>query len=268
MQKRERCGVVIAEHCNLSCTSCNHLSPILGKKFMDPAVFEKQAKILAKRIHFKYLTFQGGEPLLHPDVNRFLRIGIESGLADEMHVLTNATYLHKMDEEFWKLVSKVRVSAYPGVKIEPISEEHSKKVRWVDFNTFTETFSSVRNEDHELVMRIKETCELFDRCFSLSGDYLHKCIVGCFIPYGAAHEILTPVTVDGILVDDRETFGRELDEYLDDKAPLRACEFCVGSKGKRFPHTMTPRKQWLERHHTPIQDQLDPVFYGKFLKGL
>ena len=32
-----KCEINVAEHCNLSCRGCSHLSPVVPKSFVDPA---------------------------------------------------------------------------------------------------------------------------------------------------------------------------------------------------------------------------------------
>lgn len=256
--KLNRLGVVAAKHCNLSCTACNHLAPLFKTELYEVSAFELATRTLARHLHFNTIVLQGGEPLLHPAIDELLLIAKNSGLADRVSVLTNGVLLGRMSETFWKRADLVEWSQYPGVRRPELSPEQLAKVKPTDLPTFTESFSTIRNEDSALVLKIKDRCRLFNRCFALSGDHFYKCIISAFIPAQIKHPSIPMPTVDGIRIHEGDALGGELKAYLDSEAPLRSCEWCCGVIGKRFPQTQTPKQAWLGRHDRPIAEMLEP----------
>lgn len=69
----------ITNHCNLYCTICPvNTTMRRGKGFMDPALFRK---VVDENPDFDFvLTFQWGEPLLHPDVFEMVRYAADRGI--------------------------------------------------------------------------------------------------------------------------------------------------------------------------------------------
>ena len=69
----------ITNHCNLYCTICPvNTTMRRGRGFMDPALFRK---VIDENPDFDFvLTFQWGEPLLHPDVFDLVRYAADRGV--------------------------------------------------------------------------------------------------------------------------------------------------------------------------------------------
>lgn len=113
--------VHLAEHCNLNCASCTHFSTLAEKKFYDTERFEKDIKRMAEitrgGVNIGFVTLDGGEPLLNPDVIRYFEI-VRRHLPDvTIKLLTNGTLLSRQPEEFWEAAAAhnitVNVTAYP-----------------------------------------------------------------------------------------------------------------------------------------------------------
>src|SRR4051812_36441009 len=102
-----RVEVNIAEHCNLSCRSCSHLSPVMPRKYVDPSSLQHDLDALAAVYHAGSVRLLGGEPLLHPGLLSVIEVAAESGIADEVAVITNGVLLPRMPIEFWATVDEV-----------------------------------------------------------------------------------------------------------------------------------------------------------------
>ena len=65
-----RFEIHLCDHCNLNCKGCGHFSPLAQKRFLDPAVFERDCRQLSKLSNRKIelIDLMGGEPLLHPHI--------------------------------------------------------------------------------------------------------------------------------------------------------------------------------------------------------
>lgn len=258
LRKLNRLGVVAAKHCNLNCTACNHLSPVFKASLMDVEAFARWTELLARHVTFKTIVLQGGEPLLHPRIDDLLSRAKASGLAERVHVLTNGTLLGRMSDVFWERVDQVEWSQYPGIERPSLDAAKTAKIKPTDLPTFTESFSTIRNEDKDLVWKVKDRCRLFNRCFALSDGHFFKCIISSFIPEQVHHPHLSPATVDGVPIHDGPLLGEQLAAYVADETPLRSCEWCCGVIGKRFPQTQSPRVSWMDRHARPVAQMLEP----------
>jgi Radical SAM superfamily len=64
----------IADHCNLRCDHCCSFSPILKKWFADPDEFERDLRAVSRVVAPEFVKIVGGEPLLHPEIERLLII--------------------------------------------------------------------------------------------------------------------------------------------------------------------------------------------------
>ena len=142
----------LTEHCNISCHACAHASPLLAKKFADLSDFTRDFEALAEVFHSRELRIVGGEPLLHPELLAFLREGRRIGIADTIVVYTNGVLLHRMPDEFWRLIDKLHVSVYPGVRRRLDEEDCARLCRTHDvelcierFRTFDQTLISKRS---------------------------------------------------------------------------------------------------------------------------
>jgi hypothetical protein len=209
--------------------------------------------MLAKHVHFSTMVIQGGEPLLHPRLDELIRISIGSGLARRIHVRTNGELLHKMSDQFWNEVDQVEIATRPGIKIQGIPPERVKKVRLTRSEN-PGSFSTKHTWDMELVKKIKDSCDLFSRCCALSGYYFYKCVTSSFIPSQLKHEVLTSETVDGIMLEETDEFEGKLFGYLDNKGPLKSCEFCAGTSGRSVTHGRPTQESWISKHDRPIQE--------------
>ena len=105
----------LVQHCNLNCAGCDHFSPLAEKKFADfeetSRYFDRLAELFGSNI--KYVQFAGGEPLLHPDINKFLAMAREKFPNSPIRIITNGIKLPNMPEDFWRTLKENRVTLLP-----------------------------------------------------------------------------------------------------------------------------------------------------------
>jgi 4Fe-4S single cluster domain/Radical SAM superfamily len=112
--------VHLVDHCNLNCKGCDHLSPIADKWFADPNIYERDLKQLQKLFSgIRTICLMGGEPLLHPDVSRFLFITRSNFPKTNLQVMTNGLILDRMPDSFWKSCketsAEIILDVYPPI---------------------------------------------------------------------------------------------------------------------------------------------------------
>ena len=95
--------VGLVEHCNLNCAGCDHFSPLAKPQFADFEEMERDFTRLAELFHDRpgVLSFQGGEPLLHPEIIKFMAMTRQKFPRARIYIITNGTKLLSMSDEFW-----------------------------------------------------------------------------------------------------------------------------------------------------------------------
>jgi MoaA/NifB/PqqE/SkfB family radical SAM enzyme len=87
------CDVSVTNVCNAACDFCGFArdKTLAGpRRYIDLAEFSRALPILRRR-RIRYMTFQGGEPLVHPDIVALVRSATEAGI--ECGVITNGWFL-------------------------------------------------------------------------------------------------------------------------------------------------------------------------------
>ena len=96
-------------------------------------------------------------------------------------VFTNGVLLHRMPDEFWRLIDKLHVSVYPGVRrrlgeedCERLCRTHGVELRFERFRTFDQTLISKRIDDPKLVKAIYRACHTATECHAVMADGPYK----------------------------------------------------------------------------------------------
>ncbi|MGH8903222.1 MAG: radical SAM protein [Egibacteraceae bacterium] len=263
----EACEISIAEHCNLRCRGCSHLSPVLPADLADPDVIYRDLAVLARHYHAEHLRILGGEPLLHPRILEVVAAVRASGVTDRIRILTNGMLMERMSERFWQAVDEIHVSVYPG--FEPSQEaltawrdraqEHTTEVIVKRFGWFRESYSEAGTQNPELVSRIYSTCQIAHvwRCHNVSNGRFYKCPQSVFLSRLRRGRTTDVAHSNGVALVDHPSLGQSLLDYLQDPRPLPACGNCLGSVGRRFEHEQVSRKDWRRHQAAGTEDLLD-----------
>lgn len=240
----------VINHCNIACRGCNHAAPALEKKLLEPEELRAQLRLLGRVARVGTVRVIGGEPLLHPRIDDALHEIRASGLFAAVHVITNGSLLGRMTERFWSLVDVVKVSKYPGVKVE-VPPGREGKVTIDDIPVFNEVFSTQRNEDGTLVRQIWDRCWMKDSCIGLQDGRLHRCMRGGYIAQ------LVGLSADRDSIDLRRLTRRRLLAMQSRDVPLEACSYCTGNSGKPFAHELLKRPVWITYQNRPVAEMVD-----------
>lgn len=87
------CDISVTNVCNAACDFCGFSrdKKLVGpRRYLDPEAFARALPVLRRR-HIKYVTFQGGEPLVHPDMAAIVASASQSGM--ECGLITNGWFL-------------------------------------------------------------------------------------------------------------------------------------------------------------------------------
>ena len=151
-----RIEINVVEHCNLSCRSCSHLSPLMKRRLVSPQQVADELALLGRAYHARWVRLVGGEPLLHPHLLDVIEAARQTRVADRVSLVTNGVLLTRMDDELWRAVDAIEVSLYPGNGLDADAKRHCKELarrhdvdlRLVEIGEFRESFS-IRGADDE-----------------------------------------------------------------------------------------------------------------------
>lgn len=108
----------IADHCNLKCRGCLHFSNMHEPQFADIDTFSRDMQRLAELFEdIIRIRLMGGEPLLNPDLFRFLPIARGRFPKSDIRIVTNGLLITQIENELIDSMRKNHVifdiTAYP-----------------------------------------------------------------------------------------------------------------------------------------------------------
>lgn len=109
----------VVEHCNLNCKSCIHFSPLAEKSCISIWAFRNDVKKMAEITsgNVKEIHILGGEPLLHPEINRILKITRNYFKVSEIKLISNGILVLSRKENFWQIMKSnnihLSITKYP-----------------------------------------------------------------------------------------------------------------------------------------------------------
>ncbi len=166
----------VITHCNMRCRACNHASPLLKPQAVSVgSVKEDLRHINRLGIRASFIRILGGEPTLNPHLIEIINTVRQSNIVEAIHIVTNGTRLHRMDQSFWDAIDIAQISLYPGVPIK-CEERHRSKLLIIDSPLFKETFSYIRNQNNQKVTTILNKCTTRDNCRGIvNGRFTDSC---------------------------------------------------------------------------------------------
>jgi Radical SAM superfamily/4Fe-4S single cluster domain len=266
-----------AYHCNLRCSGCSHLSPYLRRKFPPLESFAADVTALAGAMHARDFRLVGGEPLLNPEITRFVQVAKQSGIADTIMVTTNGLLLGRMDDAFWDAVDFVSVTLYPGHSpseqslkiIEGRAKESGTRLRLFPNPVFRTTVVSRPHRKDWITDTIYHTCKNVHlyHCHMLHEGTLYKCAVPPFLPeyLGRMERSDYEPERDGFDIHAAGDLYEELKRYLTSNRTLDACCWCLGFVGKFQGNHQMNREALEDPALQGIRREKDIDWY-KFIK--
>ena len=231
----------VCDHCNLNCKACNNFSPFVKEpSYADIGQFESDLKRLAELFSgIGRFFLLGGEPLLAPELCcDMIRCYRKYFPVNELRVLTNATLILTMKDEFWDCVREndviIHISLYPPVKerIGEIRERlESRKVKYIVFKeveTFAKRLTLYPFEDEKFN---NEHCGSAG-CHYLRNGEISKCPDAMLVDFMVGGN----AELKNLALNERENLMRvsnawelieKLEEYID------LCKKCTFKRIKR-----------------------------------
>ena len=140
----------IIDRCNLNCASCNHFSSLVPSTDKGKSIEQitSDLTLLSKvKEGFNCLTILGGEPTLHPELSKILRIARQIYPNKQINLVTNGTNYDKFEKWRDSIIENnihVILSLYPYCDD---NMERAEKIRKIlePYNSFS--VESTANED-------------------------------------------------------------------------------------------------------------------------
>jgi organic radical activating enzyme len=266
--------LIVTDHCNISCQQCNHASPVMRKWNADLQQTERVLRVLSNVYHCDRLRLLGGEPLLHPDLTNLIHIGRASGIGNTIHLITNGVLLDRLPDEAWRALDVLEISVYQnaGLSKDLIKAARRKgdklgtEVQIAHYPKFRHTFSLHKAQTPKLVEDIWTACKMANvwGCHSLRGDHMFRCPQSIYVPPLTGGHL----TDEGFAITSEPDLRDRLIAFLNGAGPLRSCANCVGSCGKQFNQTGSPRKSWKDDLQAPMEDIVDYALLAQSMTNM
>ena len=259
--------VNVVRHCNLSCRSCSHSSPISIKKCMNPSSIGKDLEKLSHYLKCKVVRVLGGEPLLHPALDEFLKEIKKSNIASRICIVTNGTLLHLVDEKIVPYIDEVQVSLYQQkyYRLEEIYRQVQRikdvgiDVEVKEISAFRESISQIPTEDSSIINIVYNKCVIAHvwRSLTVDSGFLFRC------PQSMVYAEEISNYSDAIKIYDIKN-TQELLAFLENNRACGACSRCLGSIGKSFLHMQVKKEDWSAALPLIPEEGIDYEFAKKF----
>lgn len=234
--------VNLCDHCNLNCKGCGSFAPLAKATFLKTEDYMKDAKRLSQLsggvIH--HINILGGEPLLHPDLTKFIKITRELFPIGNINLVTNGVLLLKMNDEFWNVIRECDVvlapTKYPiDVNYDEIERKAIENgVRFDYFgdatyeNSWIHTVITERGNRNELHSFLE--CSNANDCAVLRNGKIYPC------PRAAKIELFNNYFGTDFRITDKDYIDIHADICLADimeflSKPIPFCKYC-----NRFAH--------------------------------
>lgn len=262
----------LTEHCNLSCTHCDHASPVMPTKLADLDSFTRDVEALSTVLEAREFKFVGGEPLLHPQLLDFLKVAKDVHIAERQIVVTNGVLLHKVPDVFWDLIDGMWISIYPGVRyrfdwnwIQQKANEHQIFIWRKETPEFAQRSLIEEVSNESLVQMVFDNCDLahLESCHTIHDGRYYICAPSVWTQQRLALRGVTFENreADSVAIHDNPTLHDDLDSLIRTQEPLAACRYCLGSWARRTPNKQMSRKdaeQFLQRAPEEVAELVDP----------
>lgn len=236
LPKLPRLEVHIVDHCNLNCRGCTHFCSLADEKFLDIDVYEKDLKEIVKKINFNEIKLLGGEPLLHPQIHKFILKTREICPNIKILLTTNCILLKSATDEFWSAMKKAdamfQLTKYPPMNAQfcEILDLVDSKGIVIDGVHVANKFWLTKNPNGDsCAVKVYKNCPSA-YCRQYRNSRLYICPDACYMDLYNKHFNKNIPTDEGI--DIYSHTSKEIYEYL--TTPKLTCRYCVSKDDYKY----------------------------------
>lgn len=229
--------IELVGECNLNCKSCSHFSPIAESEKLSMEEFEADLGQLRKIMPDKIrkINLLGGEPLLHEQIECFMKLSRKYFPDIEIYIVTNGILLLQEQESFWKTAQEnrigIEVTKYP-IKLDFKKMEETARKYNVAFKFYGRS-GYVQKTQYFLPFDLegkKDKKESFSKCFmarsciTLYHGKLFPCSYAAYIErFNRKFGQKIPITEDDyadIYKEDEKDIMKKISN------PIPMCSYC------------------------------------------
>lgn len=256
--------VHVTDECNLNCAGCDHFSPLAPKGSEYPLLefkndLDQIYKVFGDSV--VQLHIMGGEPLVTPNINKYLDIARIALPKARLQLITNGTLLKDMPDIFYENCRRnniqICVTTYP-INIDYDELYSFVRSKGVDIKTFNvRSISNVWKNmgmSNEYLLDYKKTflkCKYANHCSNLRNGKLYLCPHAAYVHlfneyFGESFDY----SETGISI--YENSKNEILDFL--RTPNRFCRYCHMNdpKNKRTNWSVSKRnkEEWIYRNES------------------
>jgi organic radical activating enzyme len=186
-----RFEINVTDHCNLNCVGCEHFSPLAKEKYIDIETYERDCAQLGKLLNWEMenIHLMGGEPLLHPQLNKIVEITRKYFVKGVIEIVTNGILLMNQNESFWEVCREnnvvVSVTQYPIKlkynELEKKAKNNNVEMRYYYFGKKTMQKRPFDLEGKQNIEENIKICHMANQCVQLRDGKLFTCVVIAYI---------------------------------------------------------------------------------------
>lgn len=238
-----------ADHCNLNCKYCTHYSPLVTEPvYSDYEQFSSDLQQLKKYIpDIGIIRILGGEPLLNPDLGKFITLTRKLYPASIITIVTNGLLILQMSADLIQLMREnmafIHISLYP-----PLQEKIQEIKAFLYEQQIPYTITEMTTQFNKMqVLNPHTEKDFFYNCFQASCTCLQDGkIAPCYAPFttkyfNKAFSKDLPVDEGIDLYDDTLTLTDLKTRLL---LPMQRCLYCV--PGNPHPWEIVGKHSVLE----------------------
>lgn len=238
-----------ADHCNLNCKYCTHYSPLVPEPvFTEYEPFSEDLHQLKKYIvDIGVIRILGGEPLLNPELGRYIGLVRELYPASIITVVTNGLLIRHISPD---LIRKMKENmAFFHISYYPPMEGKVKEVqKFLYEQGIPYTITPMITEFNKIqIMQPSHDEDFFYRCFQAACTCLHQGkLAPCYAPFttkyfNTAFDRHLP-TDEGIDLYEQGLTAPLIKARL--LVPMERCRYCIA--GKAYPWEVLGKHSTLE----------------------
>ncbi|MFG6346916.1 MAG: radical SAM protein [Lachnospiraceae bacterium] len=247
----------VTDSCNLKCKGCSHFSHLFDEDSVsDYNQFSKDLEQISKKVYLAHLRLMGGEPLLHPELCKFMEVARKILPYADINIVTNGLLIPSQDKELFETMRKHDIGFHITRYI-PTDQQMTKisnvlkqeNISYYIENECVQEFNKILdmrgNSDGTVSQEICQN----KKCIFLRNGKLFKCPIEGMIEYFAEKygykNIPKARGVD--IYDDKLNWEEIVRRYFND--PVEMCKFC-SEKGETFKwkvQTQPQKEDWVAR---------------------
>jgi len=242
----------VADHCNMNCKACEHYSSLVQEPhFTNYEQFEKDFQQLKSYVDdIGVIRIMGGEPLLNPELHKYVRLSRKTYPNARIYVVTNALLIKQISRELIEAMReeevKFSISYYP-----PLEGKMDDKIEFIKEQGIGYTISELNHKFTKkqtlIAQSDEDTVQGFVQCLQASCHNIYEGkLAACFLPFTTKYfnqyfqkELPEDGAID--LYEDGLTIERIKIGLL---TPFERCRYCTIAE--EVDWGITPKPSGLE----------------------